>query len=425
MSDLSVSLEFLFEQSRDSAIQIFWYTLIFDAPRYLLAFSAEALSAVRARVVGAPAKAPEFARRPSVSVTVVGHNEADSIERCVRSLREQSLNDFELVVVSDGSTDQTSAIASRLVREGLIDKALSTDLRGGKSSGTNLAFRNCVGEILINVDCDCSFDRFAIERTVAMFADPTIGAVCGDIQPRNGDASLTARFQEIEYLVTISVGKRAAASIEQVVCASGAFSGFRATALAQINGLDVGGGEDLDLTIRMRKLGWRIGFAPEAVCYTDVPTALWTFVRQRLRWERDAIWIRYRKHRHLMTGARFFKPSEAFHQWDFFFYSVLATAIFPLYLGWLFEHYGTFAIPILVAMQFGLFGLDALTLALADIVLKRGSFRRNIVYLFGYSVFNAYFMRVVRLIAYVQEWCFRGSRGDNYVPLKVRLARTW
>jgi cellulose synthase/poly-beta-1,6-N-acetylglucosamine synthase-like glycosyltransferase len=421
VTDLALSLEFLTQQSRESVIHIFWYTLIFDLPRYGLAFCAEALSGLRKRD---PASAIAV-KRPTVSVTVAGHNEADSIERCVRSLREQSLNDFQLVIVSDGSTDGTGAVMSRLVREGLADCALSTELRGGKSAGVNLAFRYCTGDILINVDCDCSFDRYAIERTVAMFSDPTLGAVCGDIQPRNGDASLTARFQEIEYMMTIAVGKRAAASIEQVVCASGAFGAFRRVAVDQVNGLDVGGGEDLDLTIRLRKMGWRIGFAADAVCYTDVPTVLWTFVRQRLRWERDAIWIRYRKHFNLMTGGRGFRPAEAFHQWDFFAYSVLATAIFPFYILWLFASFGAFAVPVLVAMQLGLFLLDMTTLALADVILRRGAFARNIVYLFGYSVFNAYFMRIVRLIAYVQEWCFRGSRGDNYVPLKVRLIRHW
>ncbi|MFP3787151.1 glycosyltransferase, partial [Burkholderia sp. SIMBA_024] len=81
---------------------------------------------------------------------------------------------------------------------------------------------------------------------------------------------------------------------------SGAFSAFRRKALDDIRGFDVGGGEDLDTTIRLRLKGWRIEYAPEAVCYTDVPTTVYQYIRQRLRWERDAIWIRYRKHVQLM-----------------------------------------------------------------------------------------------------------------------------
>ena len=47
--------------------------------------------------------------------------------------------------------------------------------------------------------------------------------------------------------------------------------------------------------------GWRIVYAPGAICYTDVPTSAFQYIRQRLRWERDAIWIRFRKHRRLMN----------------------------------------------------------------------------------------------------------------------------
>ena len=64
-------------------------------------------------------------------------------------------------------------------------------------------------------------------------------------------------------------------------------------------------------------------------------------------------------------------------------------------------------------------------LALAEVIVGRGAFRRNIGYLFGYSLFASYFMRMVRVAAYVEEWFLSGSRKDNYVPLKVRAVRAW
>jgi cellulose synthase/poly-beta-1,6-N-acetylglucosamine synthase-like glycosyltransferase len=428
MSDFTLGLDFLLAQSGQSLVAMFWYTIVFEIPRYGLAFAAIGIAPVAARFLrwrtdgchhasGAP---------KTISVVIVGHNEADSLELCVRSLREQTLKGFEIVVVSDGSSDRMAAVASRLVKEGIAERAIATDLRGGKSSGINLAVRASTGRFIVNVDCDCSYDRFAIENIMRPFDDPAVGAVCGDIVPRNGDKSLIARFQEIEYAYTLSAGKQIAASMEQVVCVSGAFGAFRREALESVGGFDVGGGEDLDATLRFRQQRWRVAFAQDAICYTDVPSTLWTLFRQRLRWERDVIWIRYRKHWRLMDpGSGRFKLSEAFHQWDFLAFNVLGAVVFPFYILWLYLTYGAFATPILVAMQTGLCAIDIPMLAITAYVTGRPVFWRNLPYVPGYSIFCSYGMRLIRLCAYVEEWFLSASRWDNYTPLKVRAARKW
>ncbi|HJZ43039.1 MAG TPA: glycosyltransferase, partial [Hyphomicrobiaceae bacterium] len=333
---------------------------------------------------------------------------------------------LEIVVVSDGSSDGMAKLAAQMAREGLIDRALATDLRSGKSAAINLAAAASSGDIIVIVDCDCSYDRSAIASIVAPFSDPAVGGVAGDLIPRNADASLVARFQAIEYLLSISVGKRIGAAIDQVCCISGAFGAFRRQALIEVGGYDVGGGEDLDLTIRIRAAGWKVVFADEAICYTDVPVRLWTLVRQRLRWERDAIRLRYRKFLGLMDArsGRFRLP-ELFHQWEFLIVNVAATVVFPVYTVWLFAQYGEFALPILVAMQLGLLLLDFLTLALAALITDRPVFLRNSPYMPGYSVFSTFIMRAVRLWAYVEEWLLFASVRDDYVPHKVRSIRKW
>jgi cellulose synthase/poly-beta-1,6-N-acetylglucosamine synthase-like glycosyltransferase len=286
VSDFDLGLDFLLAQSAPSLLAIFWYTILFEIPRYGLAFVAVALAPIASRLCIRSREAAEPPHGPSarVSVIVVGHGEAQSLERCVRSLREQSLGNLEIVVVSDGSTDRMATVAARLVKDRMVDLVLSTTLRGGKASGANLAILASNGDVVVNVDCDCSYDRCAIQNIVKRFDDPLVGAVCGDLVPRNGEASLVARFQEIEYLTTLSVGKRIAAAFDQVVCVSGAFGAFRREALDSIDAFDVGGGEDLDLTLRLRAKGWRIDFAEDAVCYTDAPATLWPLIRQRFRW---------------------------------------------------------------------------------------------------------------------------------------------
>jgi cellulose synthase/poly-beta-1,6-N-acetylglucosamine synthase-like glycosyltransferase len=425
VNTLEVGFAFLLSQTTLSILSVFWYTLIFEFPRYILPFMVAGF-AMRSPDMDIIPRSAQASEQASVSIILVGHNEENALEACVRSLHEQSISGFEIVIVSDGSTDRMSDVARNLVKRGLAARVLSTDLRGGKASGINLACAFVTGEIIINVDCDCSFDRYAIERLIEPFADPRVGAVCGDIAPRNSDASIIAQFQEIEYLQSISVGKRIAGAFNQVVCASGAFGAFRRTALDDIGGFDVGGGEDLDTTIRLRLKGWRIAYAPEAVCYTDVPVTMYQYIRQRLRWERDAIWIRFRKHAKLMNPfSPAFRLSEAIHQWDFALFNVAGAFILPVYLVWLFLQYGAFTPAILIAMQIGLFSIDVLILAVSAWSTGRHIFMRNLLFLPGYSLFMTYVMRPVRLAAYIDEWAFSGSHRDNYTPVKVRTQRPW
>ena len=428
MIDVGLALDFLASQSTEALARLFWFTLGLEIPRYACGFLALGLAAASAQRRAARAGHAPLAVRPTVSVTVIGHNEAQALERCLRSLREQSLPPTEVVVVSDGSSDGMAALAARLVREGLATHALATDLRGGKSAGFNLALRACRGDVVVNVDCDCSYDRFALEGIVALFADPDVGAVSGDLAPRNGAMSLVAQLQEIEYLLSISVGRRVAAGLNQVSCISGAFGAYRRVAAEQVGGCDAGGGEDLDLTLRLRDAGWRVAFAPDAICYTDVPTHLWTLVRQRLRWERDSIRLRCRKHRRSLTrsgrsGNRGF--AEVVHQWDFLVFELGATAVFPFYLAWLFSQYGGLALPILVAMQSGLLLLDTALLSLAALIVPRSVPLSTLLYMPGYAVYSGWVLRPVRLLAFVHEWFLFGSRHDNYMPAKVRLIRKW
>lgn len=423
------ALSVLTEQSTLGIFLMFWYVLLLEVPRYGLSVVALLLVPSRnSNPLGDRAltrtEIASFA--PRVSVLIVGLNEEKSIESCVRSLRAQSFNDFEIVIVSDGSSDRMYETASELVRNGLADKVFQTDLRCGKSSGVNLAYRFCTGDIVINVDCDCSYDRFAIERIIAAFADPSVGAACGDIIPRNGHASLVSAFQVIEYMNSISLGKRIGAMIGMVVCASGAFSAFRRSAIDAAGFLDPGGGEDLDVTLRLRKRGWKIAFSSDAICYTDVPATDWALFRQRMRWERDAIRVRYRKHISTMNPfSAAFDKREMIHQVDFLLFNIVLTIAFPIYLVALYLQMGANVFYLLVAVQIGMMILDAGFFIAAVAVTRRWSYAGYLFFIPGYTVFN-FVIRFLRLSAYMQEWMFDRSRIDShYVPLRVQRARLW
>src|SRR5690606_32931411 len=127
----------------------------------------------------------------------------------------------------DGSKDDMAAIGRQLRAEGIIDVFVSTGLRGGKSAAANLGDTYCTGDIIIIADIDTSFDRDALARIVEPFAAPEVGAVSGNIGVRNTDASMIAKFQAIQYLISISLGRRVTNLLEIVFIASGAFAAFR------------------------------------------------------------------------------------------------------------------------------------------------------------------------------------------------------
>lgn len=412
-------LAYLSAQSMASLLALFWIVALFELPRYGLSF-------LTALVLGPRPHARPAGDIGRVSMIIAGHNEADAVERCVACLREQTRPPDEIIVVSDGSTDAMPARIGGMQRRGLIDQAHVIRLRAGKSAAFNLAARQASGDILVNVDLDCTFDRDALRNIVAPFADARVGAVSGNVMVRNRHASLVAAFQAIEYLISISLGKSAALLTDQVVCVSGCFGAFRREALAGVGHLDVGGGEDLDVTMRLRKAGWKIAFAAEAIAYSQVPETLTGLTGQRFRWERDAVRLRYRKHGELMNPfSRRFLFTEFLHEIEFVFFNVLAAAALPLYIVWLVLAYGDLAPVILLAAQLGLFCLDLVTFAVAALAVPRAQSLPFMPYVFGYSLFNGIFMRLLRLAAYLQEWLFDASSRDAYVPAKVHLLRRW
>jgi cellulose synthase/poly-beta-1,6-N-acetylglucosamine synthase-like glycosyltransferase len=419
---LNLAWTFLIGLSPIGILSLFWFTAIFEVPRYLLGFVAT--------VVAIPARSTRPSRLPcplpKVSVLVVGHNEERSIERCVASLREQTYSNFDIVCVDDGSDDKTFSIMRRMERGGLVPCAVRCELRGGKPSAVNLAARLATGEILVVVDCDCTFERRAIAEIVAPFADPTVVAVSGNILIRNWQSTITTSLQAIEYLISISLGKTTLDVFNQVTCVSGAFGAFRRDAWREIGGLDANSGEDFDITMRLRAKGGRITFARKAICYTDAPETPMQLAHQRNRWERDAFWIRFRKFRRtLAPPLGTIRWQETIHQVDFLIFNVTCAAIFPLYIVTLFMTYGSFAFYILLAAGLGLYVLDGLSFAFAVWFTGKPEFWKLAPFLVIYGPFNSYVMRFVRLWAYLDEWIFSKSREDTYIPAKVRAWSGW
>jgi poly-beta-1,6-N-acetyl-D-glucosamine synthase len=410
------ALSFLTSLDMMSLVLLFWYTTLLEIPRYTLG----ALIVPGAMLLS-PQRTPLEGVR--LSVVLVGHNEEKSLLACVESLAEQTIklacNCFEIVVVDDGSTDRMSEVAQCLQRKGKIDHVLRLEQRGGKSAGVNLAISVCSGDIIIIADIDTTFDRDALRKLTSYFSDPAVGAVSGNLGVRNASASLMTRFQAIEYSIGLSLGRCIADALGTLSVISGAFGAFRRLALESVGRQDVEVGEDADLTMKLRRAGWRLRFAPEAHALTDVPETVSTFIAQRLRWDRGLVTIWLRKFRGALDPRQSnFRLIDALSVLDVILFQVVLAAAFPIYIVWLAYYFGTFAITIIGATLIGYALLDTLTfVAAAAIGIRTPS--NAALYLPLYTLLQTTLVRVVRLVAIAQELIFRSSYRDAYVPRRV------
>ncbi|MGE4218432.1 MAG: glycosyltransferase family 2 protein [Alphaproteobacteria bacterium] len=325
------------------------------------------------------------------------------------------------MIVDDGSSDGMAAVAERLKEDGLVDVVLSTRIRGGKSAAANLGFGYCTGDIVMIADADTTYDRNAFEELLWPFADPAMGAVSGNLGVRNMTASVLTRWQAVQYLVSISLGRRVSDMFGILFIVSGAFGAFRRTAIESVGGWDVGPGEDADLTIKMRRAGWRVRFAPEAWSLTDVPETTRVLVNQRMRWNRSLVRIRMRKFGGIFDPTQAaFSLRDALGTADILFFQAGLALSFLVYLVWLFATYGSFAWVLIGAVSVVYMTMGTLAFMAAAAVSGWYGKLALLPYAVTYGLFNAYFLRFVRLAAYVDELIWRKSYRDDYVPLRVR-----
>jgi len=221
--------------------------------------------------------------RPAVSVVIAAFNEAKVISRTIRAVLANRYEPLDIIVVDDGSTDETSA-------EVLRDFAGHPKIRllrqenGGKSSALNRGIAEAPGEIIIALDADTIFARHTIENLVRHFSNAGVGAVAGNVKVGNRINPLT-HWQSIEYITSQNLDRSAYAVINSVTVVPGAVGAWRHSAILQAGGYTTDTmAEDMDLTWRMRRNGWRIVTDNDAIGYTEVPDSFAALFRQRFRW---------------------------------------------------------------------------------------------------------------------------------------------
>ena len=266
-----------------------------------------------------------FAGLPSVTVIVPAYNEEKVIVPTVQSILASDYGNLSCIVVDDGSTDGTLRV---------LDKAFGNDPRvrvltqanQGKWQALNLAFQRVDSEIAVCVDADTRIAPDAIDNIVRPFADSKVAAVAGTVVVAN-TSNLLTKFQSIEYITAQQIGRRAQEHLNGILVVPGALGAWRIDAVR-----DVGFysnetlTEDADLTIWLRRGGYRVAYAENARSRTEAPADIRSLLKQRLRWSfgnLQTLW----KHRRALVE---FGPKRVFSMIDMIFFGFLLPILSPV-----------------------------------------------------------------------------------------------
>jgi len=252
---------------------------------------------------------PSVESWPLVSVFVPAYNESETIESALESLIDLDYPHFEVIVVDDGSKDDTYERARRFEgRYGSCDVQVHRKVNGGKWSAHNFAFQRSRGELILCLDADSRVERTALRRLVARMTDPSVCAVSGQIRVRNRINLLTL-LQGLEYIMANGAMRMAQSASGTVLVVPGPIGLFRRTALEDVylrygrsaRTLSPGEvlgpfegdtfAEDFDLSLAILTLGGRVVYEPHAVSHTKAPDWAFALLNQRYRWARGTIQV--------------------------------------------------------------------------------------------------------------------------------------
>lgn len=239
----------------------------------------------------APPPSAPAGRLPFVSIIVPAFNEAGMIAAVLESLLLVRYPRFEVIVVDDGSSDQTFLRALPFRRRRGVQYRVLAKANGGKFDALNHGLAHARGEIVICIDGDSLLHPDAVGHCVAHFDDPRVGAVAGNVRVANR-GSLWSMLQALEYMVGYGLAKRAQSAARIVTIVPGPLGAFRKRALSQAAGYDGDSfAEDFDLTMKLLGAGWHVAYEPRAVVYTEAPERALELLRQRYRWTRGSLQV--------------------------------------------------------------------------------------------------------------------------------------
>lgn len=231
---------------------------------------------------------------PGATVLVAAYNEAQAIKDTLVSLsRQDYTGQVEILVLNDGSSDETLAIAEQAISElsypqNISMRVVDFGMNRGKSAVLNDGLAEAQHDLILTIDGDSWVKRDGLRKIVErLLSDPIdTQAVAGAVMVRNSRENFLCRAQEWDYFHGIASVKRMQGMYNGTLVAQGAFSIYRRKALEQVGGWPKCVGEDIVLSWALLRRNYRIGYADDALVFTNVPASIRQFALQRKRWSR-------------------------------------------------------------------------------------------------------------------------------------------
>jgi peptidoglycan-N-acetylglucosamine deacetylase len=219
----------------------------------------------------------------AVSVIIPAYNESKVIERTILSVLASRGVEVEVLVMDDGSTDDTADVVSKAFYFEPRVK-LHKLKNGGKARALNEGFKLASHEVVIALDADTIFLPDTIVELARKFDDPNVAAVAGRAAVGNTQ-HFVARWQALEYVIGQAIERRAWHLLGVVSVVPGAVGAWHRDAVLAVGGFGTDTlAEDCDLTITLQVHGWKVSYAPDAVALTEAPETVRALLKQRFRW---------------------------------------------------------------------------------------------------------------------------------------------
>jgi len=253
---------------------------------------------------------PKPSELPPISIIIPAYNEENVIEGALDSLMRLDYPQYEVVVVDDGSSDDTLSLSSRWEgHHGNAEYRIVTKRNGGKATALNTGIAVSKHPFVFCMDADSRLESLTLRKAVQQFDDPSVGAVAGNVKVQNRGKIIT-KLQALEYIEGLNLPRRAQGFIAAVNIVPGPVGLFRREALEEVGGYDTDTfAEDADLTLKMVAAGWKAVYEDAAIAWTEAPENWLDLVQQRYRWTRGILQsLKKRK-------GLFLKPFPDFPLW--------------------------------------------------------------------------------------------------------------
>jgi biofilm PGA synthesis N-glycosyltransferase PgaC len=223
-----------------------------------------------------------------ISFLIAAYNEEKIIRKCIESIdmaASKYAGKTEIIVVNDGSTDETSFIVTMTLSKLKYSTGkIFTIPNSGKGFALRYGLERTSGDIIFRIDADSVLDEEAISPIMNHFKDPQVGSVGGMIFPLEAK-SIWQKAVGMMFIYYLSIVKIGQELFDSIIVQSGAFSVYRKIALIKVGGWAYDQfGEDGELTNRMARFGYRMELETHSVIYTDFPQSLMGLIHQRTRW---------------------------------------------------------------------------------------------------------------------------------------------